>query len=102
MRGGSFINNPRNARCAYRNRNVPDNFNNNIGFRVCVSIAVRSGRQILPSTGSRTAPQQNSQPDPAPVADPRSPSLVHVLRERGRAGVGAARPNIESARAPCP
>jgi hypothetical protein len=34
MRGGSWNNNRRNARCAYRNRNNPDNFNNNVGFRV--------------------------------------------------------------------
>lgn len=34
MRGGSWNNNRNNARCAYRNRNVPDNFNNNIGFRL--------------------------------------------------------------------
>ncbi|MEA3350046.1 MAG: SUMF1/EgtB/PvdO family nonheme iron enzyme [Chloroflexota bacterium] len=34
MRGGSWNNNRRNVRCAYRNRNTPDNFNNNIGFRV--------------------------------------------------------------------
>jgi formylglycine-generating enzyme required for sulfatase activity len=33
-------NNSRSARCAYRNRNIPDNFNNNIGFRCVVSIAV--------------------------------------------------------------
>jgi hypothetical protein len=38
MRGGSWNNNQRNARCAYRNRNIPDNFNNNIGLRVVVSI----------------------------------------------------------------
>ncbi|MDQ3006852.1 MAG: hypothetical protein M3R47_15905 [Chloroflexota bacterium] len=37
LRGGSFNNNHRNARCANRNRNNPNNFNNNIGFRVCVS-----------------------------------------------------------------
>jgi hypothetical protein len=37
LRGGSFNNNRRNARCAYRNRNNPDNWNNNIGFRVVVS-----------------------------------------------------------------
>jgi hypothetical protein len=34
LRGGAWNNNRRNVRCAYRNRNVPDNFNNNIGFRV--------------------------------------------------------------------
>ncbi|MBC8331528.1 MAG: SUMF1/EgtB/PvdO family nonheme iron enzyme [Anaerolineae bacterium] len=39
VRGGSWINTNRNARCAYRNRNNPDNRNNNIGFRVILSIA---------------------------------------------------------------
>jgi formylglycine-generating enzyme required for sulfatase activity len=34
VRGGSWNNNHQNARCANRNRNIPDNFNNNIGFRV--------------------------------------------------------------------
>ena len=37
LRGWSFNNNQRNARCAYRNNNNPDNRNDNIGFRVCVS-----------------------------------------------------------------
>ncbi|HAJ59446.1 MAG TPA: hypothetical protein DCP31_09410 [Cyanobacteria bacterium UBA8543] len=37
LRGGSWNNNPRNCRCAYRNRNTPDNRNNNIGFRVVIS-----------------------------------------------------------------
>jgi formylglycine-generating enzyme required for sulfatase activity len=37
LRGGSFLNNDRNARCAYRNDNDIDNFNNNIGFRVVVA-----------------------------------------------------------------
>jgi formylglycine-generating enzyme required for sulfatase activity len=38
VRGGSFNNNQRNARCAYRNNNNnPDNRNDNIGFRVVVS-----------------------------------------------------------------
>jgi|CXWL01.1.fsa_nt_gi hypothetical protein len=36
LRGGSFNNNDRNVRCAYRNRNNPNNRNNNIGFRVVV------------------------------------------------------------------
>jgi formylglycine-generating enzyme required for sulfatase activity len=38
LRGGSFINNQRNARCAYRNENIND-LNNNNGFRVCASHA---------------------------------------------------------------
>ncbi|MBI5842093.1 MAG: SUMF1/EgtB/PvdO family nonheme iron enzyme [Chloroflexi bacterium] len=37
LRGGSFINNERNARCACRNDNDIANFNNNIGFRVVVA-----------------------------------------------------------------
>ncbi len=34
LRGGSWNNNPRNCRSAYRNHNQPDNANNNVGFRV--------------------------------------------------------------------
>jgi sulfatase modifying factor 1 len=33
LRGGSWNNNPRNARASNRNRNEPENRNNNIGFR---------------------------------------------------------------------
>jgi len=36
-RGGSWNDNPRNCRSAYRNYNTPDNRNNNIGFRVVCS-----------------------------------------------------------------
>jgi len=34
LRGGAFNNNDRNVRCAARNRNNPNNRNDNIGFRV--------------------------------------------------------------------
>jgi hypothetical protein len=37
LRGGSWNNNQRNARLSYRNRNQPDNFNNNIGLRLVVA-----------------------------------------------------------------
>ena len=37
LRGGSFNNDQRNARCAYRNRNNPNNRNDNNGFRVVVA-----------------------------------------------------------------
>jgi len=33
-RGGSYINNRRNARSSYRNNNQPDEQNQNLGFRV--------------------------------------------------------------------
>ncbi|MBO3459901.1 SUMF1/EgtB/PvdO family nonheme iron enzyme [Aetokthonos hydrillicola Thurmond2011] len=39
LRGGSWNNNPQNCRCAYRNRNNPDNDNNNIGFRVVFDVS---------------------------------------------------------------
>ncbi len=45
LRGGSWNNNQNNARCADRNRNNPNNSNNNVGFRL-VSHAFRlPGRQ---------------------------------------------------------
>ncbi|MBW1781292.1 MAG: SUMF1/EgtB/PvdO family nonheme iron enzyme [Deltaproteobacteria bacterium] len=44
LRGGAFNNNARDVRCAYRNRNNPDNRNNNIGFRVVLA----HGFSILP------------------------------------------------------
>ncbi|MBM4431867.1 MAG: hypothetical protein FJ026_16200, partial [Chloroflexi bacterium] len=37
LRGGSWNNNRNNVRCAYRNRNNPNNRNNNRGFRVVVA-----------------------------------------------------------------
>ena len=43
IRGGSWNNNAQNARSAYRNRNEPDNRNNNLGFR-CARVRVRIGR----------------------------------------------------------
>ena len=46
VRGGSFNNNERNARCAYRNNNQPDNRNNNLGFRVVVVPRLISSPEI--------------------------------------------------------
>ena len=40
LRGGSFANNQRNVRCAYRNRNNPNNRNRNNGFRVVVASTI--------------------------------------------------------------
>ncbi|NJL40588.1 MAG: hypothetical protein HC840_03445 [Leptolyngbyaceae cyanobacterium RM2_2_4] len=39
LRGGSWNNNPRNCRSANRNRNLRDNRNNNIGFRVVCGVS---------------------------------------------------------------
>ncbi len=49
VRGGSWNNNRNNARCSYRNRNEPDNFNNNIGFRVVCSTSLCVMPEMRPS-----------------------------------------------------
>jgi hypothetical protein len=43
VRGGSWNNNPQNLRSANRNRNNPDNRNNNIGFRVARALFAGAG-----------------------------------------------------------
>jgi len=37
VRGGAWNNDQDNTRAAYRNRNHPNNRNDNLGFRVCLS-----------------------------------------------------------------
>jgi hypothetical protein len=49
IRGGSWNNDPQNARSAYRNRNSPENRNNNLGFRVARAQRARwTPRRIEP------------------------------------------------------
>ena len=48
LRGASFNNNRRNARCAYRNRNNPNNRNDNNGFRVAVVSHIFAGSDVSP------------------------------------------------------
>ena len=48
MRGGSWNNNdPRNLLSSYRNNNLPDNRNENNGFRVVLGVG-GSVRKVLP------------------------------------------------------
>lgn len=42
LRGGSWNNNARNSRSAYRNNNNPGNRNNNVGFRLVFVPQLRS------------------------------------------------------------
>ena len=52
LRGGSWNNNARNCRAAYRNRNHPDNRNDNIGFRVVVAARAlpKDNRALCPES----------------------------------------------------
>jgi hypothetical protein len=42
LRGGAWFNEPQNVRSANRNRNTPDNRNNNVGFRLASPPAVKA------------------------------------------------------------
>ncbi|MDN3635588.1 SUMF1/EgtB/PvdO family nonheme iron enzyme [Neolewinella lacunae] len=46
QRGGSWNNNARNCRCAYRNNRRPDNRNNNLGFRLAAPAHPRPDGRI--------------------------------------------------------
>jgi hypothetical protein len=50
MRGGSWIDNARNVRAAYRNDNDPANRNDNLGFR-CARAHERIGESAPEQTG---------------------------------------------------
>lgn len=58
-RGGAFHNNDRNLRSAVRNRNEPDNRNNNLGFRCLrdVERGVRTWRLDMPEPAWSRATQ---------------------------------------------
>jgi len=45
-RGGSWNNNQDNARAAFRNRNYPNNWNNNIGFRCGGAVPLLTNHQV--------------------------------------------------------
>jgi len=87
LRGGSFNNNQRNARCAYRNNNNPDNRNDNIGFRVVVSHdfcntpEMRVGRQA-------DAPRRRIEAGPTQALA----ALFHLLSRMRAAGRISNRP----------
>jgi len=52
LRGGSWNNDRNNARCANRNRNNPNNWNNNVGLRLVVSHVLLFGRKCRPANGA--------------------------------------------------
>ncbi|MFO0018188.1 MAG: hypothetical protein ACK52U_16770 [Synechococcaceae cyanobacterium] len=90
MRGGSWNNNPRNCRSAYRNRNHPDNRNNNVGFRVCCLPQHPSPSEPLEGI-SAGAPEgsQTRGSRPAPViGDPDETGLPRIRRRPIRTAPG--------------
>jgi hypothetical protein len=52
LRGGSFNNEDNNVRCAYRNRNNPNNYNRNNGFRMVLSHDFPAVRKCAEATAS--------------------------------------------------
>jgi hypothetical protein len=66
VRGGSWNNNQRNARPSDRNRNNPDNSNNNIGFRLVSHIFPLPSRQC-PGSSNDAGPRQNGVTCPWPA-----------------------------------
>jgi hypothetical protein len=93
-RGGSWNNESRNARCAYRNRNQPDNSNNTLGFRLVLStlfhrMARNAARREVGGRGKPeerrgmflAALSQESRANnnrPAPQVRPRRGATVYV------------------------
>jgi len=75
LRGGSWNNNPRNCRSANRNRNNPDNRNDNNGFRVAVvsaGVHLRSchRRGIAPESWRSRTPGAWLYASPGPGPEP--------------------------------
>jgi hypothetical protein len=76
LRGGSWNNNPQNLRSANRNRNNPDNRNNNIGFRVASTLTAR----VFAFTDAGR--EQRVRPEPAMMSGRRSGCGAVTLRRR--------------------
>jgi hypothetical protein len=91
LRGGSWNNNPRNCRSAYRNLNQPDNTNTNTnpGFRLVCFPQHPSPSEPLEGIPAG-APEG---PRPAPViGDPGIPGLPRACRRLIRTAPGGAPP----------
>jgi len=85
VRGGAWNNNRDNARCAYRNRNQPDNRNNNLGFRVVLrSPHVLPPLLLVLPGGGTTRPDTRAGRVPAMRADPRADLFAEVKEEEQR------------------
>jgi hypothetical protein len=87
LRGGSFNNNQRNVRCAYRNRNNPNNRNRNNGFRVVVAHDFPNAGTARRPCNLRVALASGSR-----LEKRRGPSLAESCSARSRTGRIATAP----------
>ena len=80
IRGGSWNNNPRNCRPANRNRNTPENRNNNLGFRVAAALPAR---WIPRRTGPAARLTRSRRLSGRANDDSSRPVLVAIAKARG-------------------
>jgi formylglycine-generating enzyme required for sulfatase activity/energy-coupling factor transporter ATP-binding protein EcfA2 len=92
VRGGAWSSNRRGARCAYRNRYVPDDFSDGLGFRVVSHDSPVRRRQSLRFT----------EPGEAQLERQRCPSLAEPAHHSpvGRQIAYVGQPNIPPLRPP--
>ncbi len=99
IRGGRWNDHPRNGRPANRNRNEPEDRNNNLGFRVD---AARPERWIPRRTGPAARPTRSRPSRPGRANDdPSRPVPVAIAKARGGTipGIGANGQTIQVDRA---
>jgi hypothetical protein len=93
LRGGSWNNNQDNARAADRNRNNPNNRNNNVGFRVvCSSTSFRSFQGAAPECAKRVRTVRLGGPNALPALSADHGLRAEAKKERWRGRVPSARP----------
>jgi hypothetical protein len=99
VRGGAWNNTIDNCRASYRNRNTPDNRNNNLGFRLVASghIPGAHGRRCglvtagPPSSGCRNGAGRSRLLGQAAAAVQPGGRIPPRAASRGRRAPGAAR-----------
>ena len=109
LRGGSWNNNPRNLRVSNRNRNTPDNRNDNNGFRCAreaglVAVSPRqAGAPAITVAGGGRLPRPGRAPGAGPSPAPNissPPGLAVAPRREPRPGGGSLDADALAARVP--
>ncbi|MDZ4762814.1 MAG: hypothetical protein SGJ21_17275 [Alphaproteobacteria bacterium] len=92
IRGGSWNNNPQNLRSAQRNRNTPDNRNNNLGFRVASTLISPEPHRPARCGRARGGPEPvlKSRAGQPPAASRLAGQRASVSRGGRRSGARAA------------